>query len=263
VRSFNPVKASSVIEVISAFHLTKYVDHSQFSSRGGIFLIAPPGSLKSSLIGAGLEGFPDALQLSDLNVNTLSALKQSLIDQRWTTVAFGEYEKLYQRNPGTAANIEGHLKAMVEEGFGKESFTDQRMMITRAFVGMIGGVTPSCYQRMFTRWMENGFLRRFLWCQYIMADSEAIMNAIHKWKPLSFGKIIKEVPANGKIPYSISSKESLTLRNMIKSQPAHESPYIIIKKIFCVLKWRRGAKKAMEILEDFSEGLREGAKLQI
>lgn len=256
------MKAISVIEVLSAAHLTSYVTHPTYAQRGGIVLSSPPGSLKSTLIKNALTGFPDTLILSDLNVTTLSLLKNSLIDGRYTSMAFGEFEKLYQRNPSTAANIEGHLKAMVEEGFGKSSFDDQRMVNTCARVLVIAGITPSCYSKMYPRWMDNGFARRFIWCHYTLADPSMITDAIHRWKAINFGRVIKEMPAGKEIPWNVTQSESLEMRKLMQHQPSLETPYMLLKKIYCVLKWRHGARRAMVIIKDFSESLtNQGAKL--
>lgn len=258
------MKAASVIEVLSAAHLTRFVNHKTFEQRGGIFIVSPPGSLKSTFIRNAFEGFPDVLSLSDLNINTLTMMKPSFIDGRYTTLAFGEFEKLYQRNPATASNIEGHLRAMIEEGFGHSSFEDQRMVSIKARVMVIGGITPSCYSRRSPAWMESGFARRFLWSHYTLADPRIIVEAIHKWRPLSFGKIIKESPGNEFIAYSVTPKESARLQVLLKHQPSLETPYTLMKKILCVLKWRHSAKKAMDIIEDFSESLsNQGAKLAL
>ena len=252
------MKASTVIEVLSAAHLTQYVDRNVFQQRGGIFLIAPPGSLKSTFVNNSLKCYPDALRLPDLNVQTLGYIKNGFIEGKYSTLAFGEFEKLYQRNPATAANIEGHLKAMVEEGFGKQSFEDQRAVSFETRMLMIGGVTPTCHSKLITRWMENGFHRRFLWCAYQLENPEVIADAIEKWKALNLGKSSREIPNNNVIPMSITAGESKAIRNLLGIQ-AKETPFVLMKKIFCVLKWRHKARKAMNILEDFSEGLGERA----
>ena len=252
------MKASSVIEVISAAHLSRYVNSNVFQQRGGIFLVAPPGMLKSTLIKNSLICYPDALRLSDLNVQSLNYIKSSFIDGKYSTLAFGEFEKIYMRNPATASNLEGHLKAMVEEGFGKQSFEDQRATTFESRLLLVGGITPGCHQKMMTRWMADGFARRFLWCFYTLDDPSAIVDSIHKWKSLDFGKSVKEMPNNGTIPYSVTPKESSHIRTLIGYQPAMETTYVLMKKICCVLKWRhRSGKKAMEILEDFAECLGE------
>lgn len=217
--------------------------------------MAPPGTLKTTLIRLALEDYPDALLLSDLNVNTLNTLKNSLIDQRYTTIGFGEFEKLYQRNPATAANIEGHLKMLVEEGYTRASFEDQRVPSMPARCAIIGGLTPSCYSRMVTKWLENGFARRFIFSCYTLANPDAIMESIEKWKHISLGRVLLQSPGNKKIPYDISPKENKIIRDAIAKQPTFEGPFVICKKAFCVLKWRHGAKRAGEIFFEFSESM--------
>lgn len=227
-------------------------------------VIAPPGQLKTTLIRLSLEDYPDALNLSDLNINTLTQLKNSLIDNRYSTLGFGEFEKLYQRNPATAANIEGHLKMLVEEGYSRASFEDQRIQGMAARCSVIGGITPSCYARMFTKWMESGFARRFLFCSYTLANPDAIMEAIDEWKHISFGSIMVKRPGNKKIPYTISAEENQMVRNAIADQPTTEGPFIICKKALCVLKWRYETERAIDIFKDFSECLdSKGAHLEI
>jgi len=221
-------------------------------------LVAPPGMLKSTFIKNSLICYPDALRLADLNVQSLNYIKSSFIDGKYSTLAFGEFEKIYQRNPATASNLEGQLKAMVEEGFSKASFEDQRSTTFESRVLLIGGITPGCHQRMMTRWISDGFARRFLWCFYVLDDPTAIVEAIHNWKSLYFGKSVKETPNNGLIPYTVTPAESTLVRSLINYQPAMETTYVLMKKIACVLKWRhKSARKAMGILEDFSECLGE------
>jgi hypothetical protein len=249
------MRVNTLIEVLSAAHLTRYVQSNVFEQRGGLFLVSPPGSLKSTIIKNSVQCYPDCLRLADLNVQTLGYIKGSFTEGKYTTLAFGEFEKLYQRNPATAANIEGHLKAMVEEGFGKTSFEDSRAITFESRILLIGGITPGCYQRLFTKWMEGGFSRRFLWCSYVLENPDIIVDAIDNWKSLNFGKSTREYPNNGSIPYTITKQESTRLRNLISGQVAKETPYILIKKIFCVLKWRHKPKRAMQIIEDFAECL--------
>lgn len=257
------MRATSLLEVLSAHHQAKFVN-GDFSQRGGIMIIAPPGQLKSTLIKLSLEDYPDALLLSDINIKTLTTLKNSLLDQRYSTLAFGEFEKLYQRNPATAANIEAHIKALIEEGFARASFEDQRAPIMPARCAVIGGITPSLYTRKFTAWSENGFSRRFLFCSYTLANPEAIMDAISAWKAIVFGKIATQVPAPRSILYSVTKDENRVLHDSIMNQPEHETPFVLVKKIFCVLKWRYNAKKAMHIYSDFAECMQsKGARLHI
>jgi hypothetical protein len=257
------MRASSLIEVLSAFHQTKFVN-GDFTQRGGIMIVAPPGSLKSTIIRYSLEDYPDALLLSDINITTLTQLRNSLMDGRYTTLGFGEFEKLYKRNPATASNIEGHIHLLVEEGFSHASFEDQRLPSFSARCAVIGGIVPSSYAKRFSGWLESGFARRFMFCSYTLRNKEAIMESIEKWKHISFGKVMLTSPGNKKIPYDITKDENHFLKKLVSGQPTHEGPFIACKKIFCVLKWRHRAKKAHHIMEEFSECLdKNGTTLQI
>jgi hypothetical protein len=254
---------TSVIECLSALHQSKYVQ-GDFDQRGGVMLVAPPGTLKSTLIRLALEDYPDALVLSDLNINTLTQLKSSIVDQRYTTLGFGEFEKLYQRNPATANNIEAHIKALVEEGFQRASFEDQRAQMFAARCAVIGGITPALYTRLMGKWIDNGFARRFIFCIYSLRDRESIMTAIDRWQHIQFGQVHLSSPGNKRIPYTITHEENKIVRAMIATQPAREGPFVLCKKILCVLKWRHGPKKALPILRDFAESFHaKGARLEI
>ena len=228
------------MEVVSAAHVSRYVG-SPFEQRGA-----------------------DTLILSDLNVSSLSQLKNSLVSGRYNSIGFGEFEKLYERNPGSAANLEGHLRALIEEGFDKMSFQSAEMIGVTARVLLVGGITPVCYAKRWQSWLDSGFARRFIWCHYRLADEDAIVKAIRDWKKISFGRISTAIPANKAIEYVVQKKDAALLERMLDHQPSKETPYTLLKKIFCVLVWRYGRKKAIFILDDFSESLvRGGATLYI
>jgi hypothetical protein len=257
------VRVTSVMEVISAAHVSRFVG-SPFEQRGAIMLVAPPGQLKSTLIKESLILYPDTLCLSDLNVSSLSHLKNSLVSGRYNSIGFGEFEKLYERNPGSAANLEGHLRALVEEGFDKMSFQSPEMIGVTARVLLVAGITPVIYTRRWQAWLDSGFARRFIWSHYKMADEDAIVRAIRDWRKISFGKVSAAIPASKCIDYVVQKKDARTLEGFLDHQPSKETPYTLLKKIFCVLVWRYGRKKAFAILHDFSESLtRGGATLYI
>jgi hypothetical protein len=258
------LKLSSLMEVLVAAHLTELVD-SPFDQRGGIMLVAPPGNLKSTLIRAAYDHFPDAKVLSDLNIQTLIGLRDDIAAKRLNTLAFTEVEKLYQRHSATAGNIEGHLKAMVEEGFTRASFEDQRMFCLSARCLVAGSLLPVIYRQKYKQWNDNGFLRRFLWVTYTLRDQDALMKAIHDWKKLTLRNGISyPIMMGGKLPYKVTEQESRTIRKMIHFQPGQETPYVLMKKIYSILIWKHKGKNAMRILTDFSEGLqREGGQLTL
>lgn len=245
------MKVLTLMEIISAGHLAKYVE-GPFEQRGGIFLVGPPGHLKSTIIKRSLIEYPDTLVLSDINVQEFGRLKNSLIGGRYTTIGFGEFEKLYERNPATASNLEGTLRGMVEEGFDKLSFESQQMASMQAQIFLVGGITPSAYARRFQAWIDSGFARRFLWCHYRLDNPDALVDAIRDWKKLNFGKLSFKVPANRIIPYVINKQRSIWIERMLDHQPAKETPYVTLKKLYCVLAWRYNASRAKQLLDDFA-----------
>lgn len=260
------VKISSLMEVISAAHLTAYVE-GPWAQRGGLFLVAPAGTCKTTILKV-LEVFPNCRVLSDINVQTLLAMHSDIAANHYRTLAFTEVEKIYMRHTATAANVEGTIKAMAEEGFRHPAFNDQRMVVREARCLIVGAMTPSCYTKKFSEWKDEGFLRRFLWCHFILADPWAIVNAIHKWEPLQIygdDPLVFGLPADLKIKYEVSEKESNSILAMLKHQDP-QTPFILMKKIYAVLMWRYPravhGNKAWEILSDFAECLSDrGADL--
>lgn len=234
---------NSFLEFLDAAHLSKYVE-GPYQSRGGIMIVGPPNTLKSTMIDMAYSEYPNCLILSDINVNTLMQIKDDLAAGNYPTIAFPAFEKLYQRHKSTASNIEGYLMALVEEGFSRASFEDQRMAAIKARALVVGAIPYSFYQANYTRWNQSGFLRRFLWCVLRLEDSEKIMEAIHNWKLIQFNGISHRVPASKSISYSLSKEESRHIRAMIRQQPSGNStPYALLKKIHCALKWKYSTTK--------------------
>lgn len=261
------MKVSSLIEILSAAHLSAYVD-GPFDGRGGIMLVAPPGTLKTTIIKL-LDVFPNCCVLSDINVPTLNDMREDIANNRIRTLAFGELEKLYARHPATASNIEGILKAMVEEGFRHAAYDDQRMECREAKCLLVAGMTQQLYRRKFKQWMDDGFARRFLWSHFVLEYPDIILEAIDRWKRIRLTEpVVFGVPAGHKIEYQVTDRETKWLRSLLPRRIDPAAAYILLKKILCVLYMRYPRSKygdrALSIIEDFSESLQpRGANLQI
>jgi len=68
------------------------------------------------------------------------------------------------------------------------------------------------------------------------------------------------------IPFNVDEKSSRYLMKLVRDQPGDTSPYILLKKVWSVLRWKypKEEKKPREIMEDFSESLaRNGTELTI
>lgn len=258
----------TLLEVLDAAHLSAFV-HSPFSVRGGIMIFGPPGVIKTTSIELALNEYPNALIVSDINVQTLNQLRSDLSSGRYRTLGLPAFEKIYQRHSSTASNIEGHICSLVEEGFLLASYEDSRMATQRARAFVCGAMTYDFYAKHFKDWVQSGFARRFLWLNVNLKDRERLHKAVHDWKLIPFGSIVRRAPANNHIEYNINESESRMLHVMCKDQVGDVTPYILLKKIFCVLKWKYDAnkkmvKRPMQIMQDLKPALtKQGVELEL
>jgi hypothetical protein len=253
----------TLCEIIDAAHLTKHVQ-SVFDQRGGIIIAAPPGSLKTSILEYVLDEYPNAFVLSNVNMVTLESFREDMISNRYSTMAFPEFQTLYARDQRTAASVEQTISALVDEGWKRPSFRDPRAGALRSRMLVIGGMTPTFYERHFDGWQRSGFLRRFIVSLFAVTNPELITNAIKDNEKLGLGwNLRKAVTASG-IPYNVDTTEANYLHKMLKEQPDDKTPLILLMRIYAVLKWKHGITKAKTILNDFSPTLkRDGGILNL
>jgi hypothetical protein len=123
-------------------------------------------------------------------------------------------------------------------------------MNAKAFV--VGAMTFSFYARNFDTWKKSGFARRFLWASIRLRQPEKLMDAVEQWKRIPIDGIFrKPLPLGNPIPFDVTEKESIHLRELIQQQ-AEVTPFVLLKKIFAVLKWKLGAESAMRVIDKFS-----------
>lgn len=252
------VDVNILVETMIAAHFTHAVD-SPFDERSGIFFVSPPQQLKSSIIKK-MRMFPDALVISDLNFQQISTYKDDLCAGRYATIAFVEFNKIYQRNPATAANLEGTLASIVCEGWAGPPHEDQRAAKDEARSLLIGGMTKSTYSHRLQQWMESGFAQRFLWVHYKLQDDSIIGDAIERQEPIDLSGEMWTQP-NGPIRWNLDERETAQIRVWVQNQPGGEKlPYSLLLKIAVVLKWRyqksaktRDQNMHMKVLGEFSK----------
>jgi hypothetical protein len=230
-----------VIESLIAAHFTSFVQ-SPFEERGGIFLVSPPQQLKSSIIKK-LKLFPDAMVVSDLNYQQVNVIREDMCVGRYNTLAFVEFNKVYQRNPATAANLEGVIASLTCEGWSGPPHEDQRAARDEARCLVIGGMTKSTYTARLQQWMENGFAQRFLWAHYKLSNDSIIGDSIESQEPIDLSGDMWTQP-NGPIKFNLEKDETTTIRDWVSNQPGNEKlPFSLMLKIACVLKWRYNKSK--------------------
>jgi hypothetical protein len=235
-----------------------YLVGSKWGCRGGIFLVAHPGALKSQTIET-LQIHERALILGDANVPSITRLRDDVALGRYRTLGFTEFEKLYQRNQTTAMNVEGHIRAFVDEGFRHPVWEDSRMTGRKAFCMVIGAMTPLCYSQHYTKWLDSGFGRRFLWINYCLSDPGILTEAIHRWQKIKFPGLTVLQVEEEEIPYNLTETESKELQKMLDVDA--NTSFVLLKKIAVILKHAKG-NEFMDIIRDVAPCFKgEGGEL--
>jgi hypothetical protein len=266
VKGKGEMKPSTLIEVIDAAHLSYYVS-GDFEQRGGMMLVGPPETLRTTVIQLALKPHPDALRISDVNMNSLLGLKEGFTSGRYSTLGFLDYQKIYERHKSSASNVEGTLRQLMEEGFTRNPHEDPTMASTEARAFVVAAVTEAFYSRHNKEWRDSGYLRRWLIClMHIDSRNKAkITHAIERWKKLEFDGFLRKSPVNS-IACDLTAEENAYCKWLVREQPSQATPFALIKKIFTILKWKyKNFRDVKRILDDFAPCLLNtgGASLEL
>jgi len=269
------VPVETFLEVVCAVHLASYV-RGAFPERGGLMVAGPPGVLKSALLDVLDKTYPDALKLSDVNMPTLIALRDQLSTDTIRTLLIPDLAKLYERDPRTASNLEGTLRALVAEGYTAAAFEDSRVSRFTARACVVAALTPKLWSDKFAAWEDSGFSRRFLWALVRLKDPRVLDRAVERWRPLALrlGRHVALPALDRGIPNLVSPRSRRTLKALLKYQPGgmHATQFALLAKVLAVLTWhyrqtrRRGqpAERALDTLRVFAPCLgKEGAQLVV
>jgi hypothetical protein len=257
------VKIENLVRFCVAAHYTFRVD-SPYRQRGGIFLVSGPGSMKSSIVKTVVESVTHTLGYSDLTLKQLAVIRNQIASGTYHTLGFYELEKLYARQGPVSSNLEGVIKAMVEEGFAHFAFEDQRIWVPNARCFVIGSVLQNLYEQKSGAWNDNGFSRRFIWIKYLLSQKmqEAKRKAREENRLIPMPEAITFAPST-MMPMDVSKEENSHLEQIIDAE-AGDTPINLLRKTLTVLKWyhRKANGKArkqhtpMEIINDLRGAIR-------
>lgn len=258
------------LSVLSAIHLSSYVD-SPFKDRGGLWLVGPPGSLKTTCVDFLDDNFSDALVLSDVNVQTLTKMKDRISGGAIRTLVFSEWQKIYDRHPSVSSGIEGTIRAFAAEGFTAASFEDASISRVKAEATIIGAMTNATREKRSSGWEESGFSRRFLWSLMKLKDPHALERAVVKGELIEIAQgESPRPPVSGSIPNWTTIEERRQIAHWCKYQPSpHNSQVALLVKAWAVMKWwartqRRSETNAFKSLARFAKSLgREGVAVEV
>jgi hypothetical protein len=255
-----PIEAQTLFRCLCAVHLSSYVD-TPFSSRGGLMLVSPPGSMKTSILMAVANSWPNAIPVSDLNTAQLIKMKSAMSSNQLRTLILTDMQKIAQRNPNVAANLLGNLSAIVDEGFTGASWDSNQMIPrTTARCTLLAALTDDYYNRAMEEFVNNGFARRFLWAQIRLRDPGVLAESVIHQERLAFSQDIAlpPQPTMSTIPLDLTEKEIRELEPCVQYQVGRNAiAYQLIVKMVAVLKWWY---KAMKIELDPFETIFEFAR---
>jgi hypothetical protein len=254
------MKLENLIRFGAAAHHSCVVE-SPYSQRGGILLVAGPGCMKSTIVANSLKPFPNALVYSDLTIKQLAIVRSQIANGMYSTLGFTELEKIYARQLPVALNFEGAIKAMVEEGFSHFAFEDQRCWVPTARCFMYASVLDNLYRFHFPRWMENGFLRRFVVIKYRLSEKTKLVmrDALHEGEYVPMPSLYP-FPI-GVVRMDVTPEESRKLERICEFDSTMTTPLNLVRKVFTILKWyrkqngKRSQATPMEVIEDLADGI--------
>lgn len=235
------------LSLLAAVHLSSYVDYPH-KDRGGMILVGPPGAIKTTMLKYLDHSYPDALVLSDINVQGLVKIKERVVSNSVRSLVFLEMQKIYERHPQTAFNIEGHLRAFAGEGFTSASFEDQGFAKQTAYATLIGAMTNSLQEKYAGHWQESGFARRFLWALMSLENPRLLDEALINGNLLDISmQEAPRLPLNNVIPDYTDGHERRELLKWIKHQPSpHTAQLATLIKVWAVLKWNARVNRRSE-----------------
>lgn len=227
--------SQNIIEFLDAAHLTQHVDH-PLPHRGGIMLVGPPESLKTSLLDRAFRPYNDALLISDLNARQLGDIKGDITNGRLHTLAFREFSKLFERDPRTSSHLLGNIRALADEGF-KPTFSDPRSSSTLARALVVAAMTEDFYGQNFDRWEKSGFMRRFIWIVFQVKNIGKAKEAMLDKRALNLDGIMRKEPLRN-IPYDMDLSDKKVVNHLLKEQRGITTTALLLSKIIAVLKWK-------------------------
>jgi hypothetical protein len=262
------IAVDTFMEVLCALHFAMLVE-SPINDASGLMVVAPSGSLKTSLLMTIPNLYPNSTVCdSNWYYGKLIKMKAIFYNRTARSIVIPELSSVYSGDPRTGGRMEQILQQMAGEGSVATNERDTRWERYEMRAQIFAAMTPEFASKKHPGW-EEGFHRRFLWAHLAMKNEEVLLDYLTNWRraELEVSQPIVE-PAQGKIPNLLTYNDKMKVRDLLASQkdfgPNH-TRFIFLCKALSVLKWhykRIGSKKtAMQTIEDFSVCLSNRAAL--
>lgn len=232
------IALSDFMEVLCALHFASLVP-GPINDNSGLMLVAPSGSLKSSLLMA-VGNLYQETAVCDSNWYYGKLLKQKSLfyNRSRRSLIIPELSSIYAGDPRTGSRMEQMLQQMSGEGSVNTNSdkNDRYEMRAQIFAAM----TPEFEKKKEEQW-EEGFRRRFLWAHLAMENDEILMDYITAWRraEIELSQPMIE-PAQKFIPDTLTYEERQIVRKLLEPQkdfgPNH-TRFTFLCRGLAVLKW--------------------------
>jgi hypothetical protein len=258
------------LEVICAMHFACLVD-GPVEDRSGLMLIAPSGSLKSTLLMIIPSLYPDTCVCdSNWYYGKLLKMRGSFYNGGKRSIVVPELASVYAGDPRTGGRMEQMFQQLAGEGSITTQEADSRWERYEMRAQIFSAMTPDFARKKHPHW-EEGFHRRFLWAHLAMENDDILMDYLTAWKraEIDVSQPIIE-PAQKRIPILLNYGEKMKIRNILESQkdfgPNH-TRFVFLCRTLSVLRWHyqriSSKKNPFDTLKRFSACLSPYAALLV
>ena len=258
------------MDMLCAIHFSSYVP-SPIMDAGGLMLVAPSGTLKSSLLTAIANLYPSRC-ICDSNwyYGKMMKLRGSFYNRSIRSIIVPELASIYVGDPRTGGRMEQMFQQMAGEGSLSTNEEDSRFARYEMRATIFGALTPEFAAKKHKGW-EEGFHRRFLWAYLSMEDDNVLLDYLIEWKRCNIDMNIPIMePAEGSIPDLLTPKEKRQISDMLLDQKAfgpNHTRFVTYSKAVSVLRWHykrmKIKKDAMQTAKNFAGCLSDQAAILI
>jgi hypothetical protein len=264
------VALNDFLEVICAMHFASLVA-GPIEDRSGLMLIAPSGSLKSTLLMIIPTLYPDTCVCdSNWYYGKLLKMRGTFYNGGKRSIVIPELASVYAGDPRTGGRMEQMFQQLAGEGSITTQEADSRWERYEMRAQIFSAMTPEFARKKHPFW-EEGFHRRFLWAHLAMENDEILMDYLTAWKraEIDISQPIIE-PAQKRIPVMLNYGEKIKIRKILESQkdfgPNH-TRFVFLCRTLSVLRWHYkridSKKNPFDTLKRFSVCLSPHAALLV
>lgn len=264
------IKINDFLEVLCAMHFAMLVP-SPIQDASGLMLVAPSGSLKSSLLMALSTLYPETCVCdSNWYYGKLLKMRGAFYNGGKRSIIIPELSSIYAGDPRTGGRMEQMLQQMSGEGSVATQAQDSRWERYEMRAQVFAAMTPEFAQKKNQGW-EEGFHRRFLWAHMAMENDEVLMDYLTAWKraEIEVSQPMIE-PAQKVIPNLLNYREKMEIRKILEPQkdfgPNH-TRYVFTCRALSALKWHyrriNAHRNAMDTFKRFAVCLSNQAALLV